>query len=68
MKQKLNTLKNIAKTVFSISAIIFVVSCEEAFEFDLPDTGSIADKTLPEANFSTTPKPDSFKILKFVNT
>ena len=68
MKQKLNTLKNIAKTVFSISAIIFVVSCEEAFEFDLPDTGSIADKTLPEANFSTTPNPDSFKILKFVNT
>jgi PKD repeat protein len=68
MKQRLNTLKNIIKMVFSISAIIFVVSCEEAFEFDLPEAGSIPDLILPQANFSTAPDPENFRKIKFTNT
>ncbi|WP_299670390.1 hypothetical protein [uncultured Polaribacter sp.] len=67
MKQKLNTFKNITTIVLSVFALIFVVSCEEAFEFDLPETGSIADATLPSANFSTAPNPENFKIIKFTN-
>lgn len=67
MKQKFNTLKNAISLVLAILAMIFVVSCEEAFEFDLPDTGSIADLTLPEANFSYTPNPENFRILSFTN-
>jgi hypothetical protein len=68
MKQKLNTLKNIINVVFSISAIVFAVSCEEAFEFDLPEAGSITDEILPQANFSSTPNPENFRIIKFTNT
>lgn len=67
MKQKLNTLKSTVSLVLSVLAIIFVVSCEDAFDFDLPDTGSIPDLTLPEANFSYTPNPLNFKIIKFTN-
>ena len=68
MRQKLNTLNNTIKLVLGLFVIVFMISCEEAFEFDLPDTGSIPDATLPEANFSYTPNPENFKILKFVNT
>lgn len=64
MKQKLN---NTTKMVLGLLAIIFVISCEKTFEFDLPDTGSIADTTLPEANFSFTPNPENFKVVKFIN-
>ncbi|MEW4924852.1 hypothetical protein [Algibacter sp. 2305UL17-15] len=67
MKHKLNALKNTISSVLALLAIIFVVSCEEAFDFDLPDTGSIADLTLPQANFSYTPNPENFKIVKFTN-
>ncbi|WP_298237891.1 hypothetical protein [uncultured Algibacter sp.] len=67
MKQKLNALKNTMGLVLALLAITFVVSCEEAFEFDLPDTGSIPDLTLPEANFSYTPNPVDFKIVSFTN-
>jgi hypothetical protein len=67
MKQKLNTLKNAIRLVLGVLAIIFVVSCEKDFEFDLPDTGSIADLTLPKANFSYTPNPQNFKLIKFTN-
>ena len=68
MKQKLNTLKNTIMLVLGVLAIFFVVSCEEAFEFDLPEAGSIADKTLPQANFSSIPNPENFRIHKFVNS
>ena len=67
MKQKLNTLKNTIMMVLGVSAIFFVVSCEEAFEFDLPEAGSIADLVLPQANFSHAPNPENFKIIKFTN-
>lgn len=67
MKQKLNTFKNTIKTVLGVLAIIFVVSCDDTFDFDLPDTGSIADLTLPEANFSYSPNPENFRIVSFTN-
>ena len=67
MKQKLSTLKNTIMMVLGLLAIIFVVSCEEAFEFDLPEAGSIADNTLPQANFSHTPNAENFRIIKFTN-
>jgi len=67
MRQQLNILNNTIKIVIGLFVIIFVLSCEETFEFDLPETGSIMDLTLPEANFSYTPNPENFKILKFTN-
>jgi hypothetical protein len=68
MRHKLNTLNNTIKLVLGLFTIIFVISCEEAFKFDLPDTGSIPDATLPEANFSTAPNPENFRTIKFTNT
>lgn len=68
MKQELNTLKNTIKLVLALSAIIFVVSCEETFEFDLPEAGSIPDDILPQANFSHAPNPEDFRVVKFTNT
>lgn len=68
MKQRFNTLKNVIMMMLSISAITFMVSCEEAFEFDLPEAGSIPDEVLPQANFSTTPDPENFRTIKFTNT
>lgn len=53
--------------VFAVAAILFVVSCEEAFEFDLPEAGSIADEILPQANFSHAPNPEDFRVIKFTN-
>lgn len=67
MKQKLNALKNTIRIVLGVLAIFFVVSCEDAFSFDLPDTGSQPDLNLPEANFSYTPNPENFKIVSFTN-
>jgi hypothetical protein len=67
MKQKLNALKNTIRIVLGVLAIFFVVSCEDAFSFDLPDTGSKPDLNLPEANFSYTPNPENFKIVSFIN-
>ena len=67
MKQRYNTLMKAIKMVFAISAIIFAVSCEEAFDFELPPAGSIPDLTLPEANFSYAPNPENFKIVSFTN-
>ena len=68
MKQRLNTLKSIINMILGISAIIFMVSCEAAFEFDLPEAGSIPDDVLPQANFSTAPDPLNFRKIKFTNT
>lgn len=67
MKYKLNAFKNRKSLALALLALFFVVGCEEAFEFDLPDTGSIADLTLPEANFSYAPNPENFKIVSFTN-
>ena len=67
MKHKLNTLKNTIMMVLGVSAIIFLVGCEETFEFDLPEAGSIVDTTLPQANFSHAPNPENFRIIKFTN-
>lgn len=67
MKHKFNILINTIKMVLGVSAMVFVVSCEDTFEFDLPESGSIADETLPQANFSTAPNPEDFKVIKFTN-
>jgi hypothetical protein len=55
------------KIVLGLSIMVFAVSCEETFEFDLPETGSLPDLTLPEANFSYTPNPENFRLVKFTN-
>lgn len=67
MRYQLNTLKKTLGAVLGFAALSLTVSCEEAFEFDLPETGSIADTSLPTASFSYIPDAENFKLLNFTN-
>lgn len=67
MIYQLNTFKKTFGAVLGFAVLTLSVSCEEAFEFDLPETGSIADTSLPTANFSYIPDAENFKILNFTN-
>ena len=55
MKNQLNNFKNTLKIVLCFSILALSVSCEEAFEFELPEAGSLPDNTLPTANFDYIP-------------
>ena len=67
MKYKLNIFKNTIKVVLGLSAFIFAVSCEQAFEFDLPEAGSKVDTSLPTADFAYIPNALDFKTIEFNN-
>ena len=68
MNYKSNILKQAVNTLLCFSILLLAVSCEDAFDFELPETGSLPDNTLPEANFSSTPNPENFKVIKFTNS
>lgn len=67
MKNQLNIFKNTLKVVLCISVVFLSVSCEKAFEFDLPEAGSIEDTSLPVANFAYIPNAENFKTIEFNN-
>ena len=67
MKNQLNIFKNALKLVLCLSAIIFSVSCEKAFEFDLPEAGSLEDNSLPTADFDYIPNALDFRTIEFNN-
>jgi|26BtaG_2_1085354.scaffolds.fasta_scaffold00230_10 PKD repeat protein len=53
-----------------ISVIAVFISCDpalSAFEFDLPEAGSIADATPPTANFSATQSSIDYRMYNFSN-
>ena len=53
-----------------MSVIAVFISCDpslSAFEFDLPEAGSMADKTPPAANFSATQSSIDYRIYNFSN-
>jgi PKD repeat protein len=68
MKNQLNTFKNSIKIVICLSMMIFAISCEDAFEFDLPEAGSIADTSLPNPSFLYIPDATDFRTIIFNNT
>ncbi len=67
MKNQLNIFKNTIKVVLCVSVIFLSVSCEDAFEFDLPEAGSIEDTSLPIADFTYIPNALDFKTIEFNN-
>ncbi|NOR26895.1 MAG: PKD domain-containing protein [Lutibacter sp.] len=67
MKYQLNIFKNTIKLVLCVSVMFLSVSCEEAFEFDLPETGSLEDTSLPTADFAYIPNAFNFKTIEFNN-
>lgn len=67
MKYQLNIFKNAFNTVLVLAALMFSVSCEEAFEFELPEAGSKVDTELPTADFAYIPNALDFKTIEFNN-
>ena len=48
-------------------ALCFFMSCEKAFEFELPESNSKVDTVLPTAAFSSIPNADDFTLIEFTN-
>lgn len=67
MKNRLNIFRNTIHVMLGLSVMIFAVSCEDAFEFDLPEAGSQADNSLPVADFTYIPDALDFKTIEFNN-
>ena len=66
---KKNTILSRKATWLYLSAfsLLFFMSCEKAFEFDLPDANSKVDTVLPQADFSYTPDANDFTIIQFTD-
>jgi len=67
MKYQLNIFKNTAKVMLCLSVMSLSVSCEEAFEFELPEAGSLVDNNLPLASFDYIPNAEDFRRIEFNN-
>lgn len=67
MKNKLNIFNKAIKVMLCLSAITLMVSCEEAFEYQLPEAGSLPDNSLPVANFDYIPDAVNFRKINFNN-
>ena len=67
MKNQLNIFNKTIKMVLCLSAIALTLSCEKAFEFELPEAGSLPDNSLPVANFDYIPDAENFKTINFNN-
>ncbi|WP_066629063.1 PKD domain-containing protein [Labilibacter marinus] len=67
MKNQINIFKNTMKVVWFISVVFLSVSCEKAFEFELPEAGSKEDTSLPVASFAYIPNAENFKTIEFNN-
>lgn len=67
MKNQLTIFNKAIKVALCLSAIALTLSCEEAFEFELPEAGSLPDNSLPVANFDYIPDAENFKKINFNN-
>ena len=67
MKKQLSIFNKTVRLVLCLSVMVFTVSCEEAFEFELPEAGSIADLTPPVAAFAYIPDAVNFRTINFNN-
>ena len=57
-----------AMRIFLCFSIVFLISsCEDLFEFELPEANSIPDTVFPTANFSYASTLEDFKTIKFTN-
>jgi len=51
-----------------LSAILFLsIGCEKAFEFELPEAGSLPDNNPPVAAFAYIPSAENFRTINFNN-
>jgi len=67
MKKQISIFNKEASLVLCLSVMFFAVSCEEAFEYELPEAGSIADLTPPVATFAYIPDAVNYRTINFNN-
>ena len=67
----INIIKTISKKykvfLYIIISMAIINSCEDAFEFELPDSNSQEDTIFPEANFSYASTLEDFRTISFTN-
>lgn len=67
MNNKINLILTTSMKYFTIIALCFLVSCESAFEFELPEANSKPDTTPPQADFSFNTDPEDFMTIDFTD-
>ncbi len=50
-----------------LGVVLFLISCQKAFDYELPDANSKPDTIFPSANFSYASTLEDFKTIKFSN-
>jgi len=65
---KFSHIKRAAKLFFCLAfTAITMNSCQDAFDFELPEANSIPDTVLPTANFSYASALEDFRTINFTN-
>ena len=67
MKHKINFLSSVTKMFLCLAVALFFTSCEEWYEYDLPEANSKVDTVLPSANFTYIPNANDFTTIEFKN-
>ena len=67
MKNIIKPIRIAAKLFLYLAVVLFISSCEKAFEFDLPDANSKVDTIFPRANFSYASTIEDFRTIRFNN-
>ncbi len=67
MKQEKYVFHKAMRIFLCFSIVFLVSSCEDPFEFELPEANSIPDTIFPEANFSYASTLEDFRTVKFTN-
>ncbi|WP_335973754.1 PKD domain-containing protein [Gaetbulibacter jejuensis] len=67
MKNILNKTNGLIKIACVIGITVFSVSCDDYFEFDLPESNSIEDTIFPTADFSYMPDVGDFTTIHFTD-
>ena len=67
MKKEINNIYKAIRLFFCFSTVLLIASCVDQFEFDLPESNSMADTIFPSANFSYASTFEDFKTIKFTN-
>lgn len=67
MKNKINFFHRATKLFLCLAVALFLNSCEDFFEFELPEANSQIDTVLPTADFSYIPDADDFTTIQFQN-
>jgi PKD repeat protein len=67
MKNKVNIFRKITLLLLSLVTAGLIISCEDAFRDDLPNSNSKTDTVLPVADFSYTADVDDFTKIYFTD-